>query len=769
MFDALIPFPRYLARRDGLPIPIARGLRFQDEGVPPDRVPDWRRLAALVLGERLADEGLTVHVRCDPHFQMPEWAGQPESLLREAYELRAEEGALHLTALAWEGLIRGLMTLVQVMEETEEQGFLPPFRIVDWPRLASRGLHYDLAREMEYRPAHLKAVIQRLAYFRLNTFHLYLEGTFAYPSAPEVTPPGALTPSQARELVEWARLFGVTVIPQVPTLGHMDRLLHGPYAALREDPASPFNLCPTHPRARPFLAGLLSDVADAFRPPFLHIGYDESHAGRCPRCRAVGRPEDLLADHLNWLHGQVKALGARTMIYGDKFLAPACFPRSDATNGGTPDAARRAIEKVSREVLITDWHYTAPWGGTFRFFRDQGFEVHVATATNIYWHDSIPLNRGHHWIVETIEEAIRQGVTGGFNTNWELYRGAFFDNYWFFQALAAERLWSDRPHDYPRFGARFCRRFWGLPRDEYSEIAGLMESIPTSRRGTFLDSPILADMGPDQARLDYEGLADYLDRRIGELRAAVRRNRDALAMLDMPALIIRYLGARKVGLHRARQASEQGDREAVQEALRSIRRISERVEKRLQEGYEQYGGAVEDRRRIRRHLADLDDLIASGGDLRLAQRLTDFSASPLVDVTAVGQTLARPPADLTFRPVPTIGPEEMADIRGVHQGKDGLVYVRSTLRFPCAFQGILLFGADGPVKVWINGRGVAVVPEATNPCLPDQYRAAASFREGENEVLFAIATNKGRAWGVCGRIQPAGLASAEHLESQDRI
>lgn len=51
------------------------------------------------------------------------------------------------------------MTLVQVLEETEEQGFFPPFRIVDWPRLASRGLHYDLAREMEYRPAHLKAVI----------------------------------------------------------------------------------------------------------------------------------------------------------------------------------------------------------------------------------------------------------------------------------------------------------------------------------------------------------------------------------------------------------------------------------------------------------------------------------------------------------------------------------------------------------------------------------------------------------------------------------
>lgn len=98
MFDSLISFPRHLARRDGLPIPIAKSVRFQFEGVPPDRVSDWRRLAALVFAKRLADEGLTVHVRCDPHFQMPEWVDQSESLLREAYELRAEDGALHLTA-----------------------------------------------------------------------------------------------------------------------------------------------------------------------------------------------------------------------------------------------------------------------------------------------------------------------------------------------------------------------------------------------------------------------------------------------------------------------------------------------------------------------------------------------------------------------------------------------------------------------------------------------------------------------------------------------
>jgi len=48
----------------------------------------------------------------------------------------------------------------------------------------------------------------------------------------------------------------------------------------------------------------------------------------------------LLADHLNWLNGEVKKHGARTMIYGDKFLSRQDFPRLDAANGGTPAEAR---------------------------------------------------------------------------------------------------------------------------------------------------------------------------------------------------------------------------------------------------------------------------------------------------------------------------------------------------------------------------------------------------------------------------------------------
>ncbi len=768
MFDALIPIPRHGLLLGGTPLPIQKAFTWRGVEIPEFHRAAWDRLTADLWGSFFSSGGVPMRIRLDANFRAPEWAGVEESLRKEAYELRNDGHEVSLHAPAWEGLIRGLMTLAQILEDAQETGSLPCFRVADWPRLASRGIHYDLAREMEYRPAYMKTVIQRLAYFKLNTFHLYLEGTYAYKSAPEITPSGAMTEADARELVEWARLLGITVIPQVPTLGHMDKLLHGPYEELREEPLNSYNLCPTHPRSRPFLAGLLHDVAEGFRSSLIHVGYDESHSGRCARCRTHGTAADLLAGHLNWLNDQVKALGARTMIYGDKFLSGVLFPRADAVNGGSMEEAQRALDRVSRDILITDWHYTAPWGGTFRFFREQGFEVHVATATNIYWHDSIPLHRGHHWIVETIEEAVRQGVTGGFNTNWEYYRGAFFENYWFFQALAAERFWTDRPHVYPTFGSRFCRRFWGLFRDDYSEVAGLMETIPVFRRSAFLDSPIVADQGPDQGRLDYEELADYLEKRIAEIRGTALRNRSALDMLDLPALIIRYMGVRKRGIHEARIACHRGETEGAVRAFRAIRGVGERIAGRLQEGYEKFGGAVEDRKRIRRHLEELDDLIASNGDMRLFQRLTTFSASALMNCPDDWGGLALP-VDLFVFPVPTVGQEGMADIRGVHGGKDGVVFVRAEVEFPHAFEGILLFGADGPVKVWVNGREAAWVPGATNPCVPDQYRALVSVREGKNEVVFAVGTNGGRAWGCCGRIIPACASSSKHLKGEHGV
>jgi alpha-galactosidase len=91
------------------------------------------------------------------------------------------------------------------------------------------------------------------------------------------------------------------------------------------------------------------------------------------------------------------------------------------------------------------------------------------------------------------------------------------------------------------------------------------------------------------------------------------------------------------------------------------------------------------------------------------------------------------------------------DIRGVHGNKDGIVFLALSYRSGKAFKSELRFGADGPVKVWVNGREAACEPKASNPCTPGSYSAKVSWKKGSNPIMFALSSNNGQAWGIfCG-------------------
>ncbi len=126
---------------------------------------------------------------------------------------------------------------------------------------------------------------------------------------------------------------------------------------------------------------------------------------------------------------------------------------------------------------------------------------------------------------------------------------------------------------------------------------------------------------------------------------------------------------------------------------------------------------------------------------------TKFEAAPAVlvhgDITAVPP----PPADAEFSPAPVTS-ENFADIRTFHGGKAGVVYIRTTINMLKDGAGQLAYGADGPVRVWVNGQPAGQQPLATNPAVANQYFAPVMWKQGANEVVFALSSNDGRAWGV---------------------
>lgn len=89
------------------------------------------------------------------------------------------------------------------------------------------------------------------------------------------------------------------------------------------------------------------------------------------------------------------------------------------------------------------------------------------------------------------------------------------------------------------------------------------------------------------------------------------------------------------------------------------------------------------------------------------------------------------------------------DMRPVHEShKDGLIYGECIIQRPRRGRAALQYGADGPVKLWLNGKEVACRPEATNPLNPPRFKALLQWRRGPNKLLFAMRTNGGKAWGL---------------------
>jgi hypothetical protein len=92
------------------------------------------------------------------------------------------------------------------------------------------------------------------------------------------------------------------------------------------------------------------------------------------------------------------------------------------------------------------------------------------------------------------------------------------------------------------------------------------------------------------------------------------------------------------------------------------------------------------------------------------------------------------------------------DIREQAQGQNGIIYLRTELSSESETRRLLKFGYDGPIRIWLNGQMLFDGPGA-NPAIADQLSLYATLRPGANQLLVALNTNQGKAWGIFGRLE----------------
>ena len=125
--------------------------------------------------------------------------------------------------------------------------------------------------------------------------------------------------------------------------------------------------------------------------------------------------------------------------------------------------------------------------------------------------------------------------------------------------------------------------------------------------------------------------------------------------------------------------------------------------------------------------------------------LSDWRVGDLQPALADIRDAGLPPEAEFERSLPPRGGSLWTGVDAVHGGRPGTLFLRVTATMPRTERARLMYGADGPVKVWLNGRAVDWRRDPSHEERPEEYRTEVDWRQGENTLVFALDTSGGRA------------------------
>ena len=334
----------------------------------------------------------------------------------QGYELTVTPAGIHLVAGTPAGLFYGVMTLVQIIQQTAPE--IPALRVRDWPDFPHRGVMLDISRDKVPTLETLFELVDVLASWKVNQFQLYTEHTFAYRHHPEVWAEASpLTGEEILALDAYCRERFIELVPNQNSFGHMRRwLVHDRYRDLAECPhgcdtrwgyfEEPFSLNPLDPRSLELLRSLYDELLPHFSSRYFNVGCDETvDLGRGRSKEAVEKYGEgrVYLDFLLKIYREVKARGRIMMFWGDIIVQ---HPN--------------LVPELPRDVIALEWGYEAdhPFDQHAALFAASGVPFYVCPGTSTWNSIAGRTDNALGNLRNAAENGLKHGALGFLNTDW---------------------------------------------------------------------------------------------------------------------------------------------------------------------------------------------------------------------------------------------------------------------------------------------------------------------------------------------------------------
>ncbi|MGB6742679.1 MAG: glycoside hydrolase family 20 zincin-like fold domain-containing protein [Terracidiphilus sp.] len=465
----------------------------------------------------------------------------------EGYILVVDAHEASIVAASSSGVFYGVQTFKQLLPLPGAPRVLPTGTVRDWPAMRYRGIDDDLSRGPFPTLDFQKQQIRIFASFKINIYSPYFEHTLLYPGHPLAAPPGsALTPSEAHELVAYAQLYHVTILPEQEAFGHLHHVLkYDTYQDVAETPHGHV-LAPGQAGTLPLIQDWFTQIAQEFPSPFIHIGADETFD------LGLGRTHDQVQQQgygpvyvafLKQIHDALAPLNRRLLFWGD-----------------IGDANPDAVPGLPKDMIAVPWDYwdTTGFDKLIEPFAKAGMETWVSPG-DANWNEVFPVAKTALWNIQGfIRDGQRLGSTGALTTVWNDDGEGLFNMDWYGVLFGAVAAWqpgeSSIANYQDAYGQTFHLDSSGKINSAEKELMAAEEGVATAKTGLSSDTLFWLDpwsaQGQDVAAKLLPNAADirlHAERAIvlleqARLSNAGLREPDALEAMDLGARRLDLIG-----------------------------------------------------------------------------------------------------------------------------------------------------------------------------------------------------------------------------------
>lgn len=448
----LMPVPQNVQWKTGR-FPISKNFSVSAVGATDERLRQYisrvmRRLEGRTVMEfsrELSIDSVNAQLLIDTQS-----AGNPIPKLGddESYNLEVSEKQIKIAAPTTVGAMRGLETLLQLLEGDKDGFYFPAVSINDKPRFAWRGLMIDSARHFQPMEV-LRRNLDAMAAVKLNVLHWHLTDDQGFrvetKKLPEFYQLGSdgnfYTQEQIREIINYAADRGIRVMPEFDMPGHATAWLVAHPEIGSGKPGETYKierlpgvfdptLDPTNEKTYKILEVFFKEMAELFPDAYMHIGGDENEGKQWaanPQIQAFMKEKGIKDQHQLQTYFNKRILpflqkNGKIMIGWDEIFQP----------------------DLPKDVVIHSWRGQKALADASR----QGFQ---GILSNGYYID-LMFPASQHYAVDplpadtTLTAEEQKRVLGGEATMWSEWVSpeTIDSRIWTRMAAIAERFWSQR-------------------------------------------------------------------------------------------------------------------------------------------------------------------------------------------------------------------------------------------------------------------------------------------------------------------------------------